>query len=76
MEGRLPDTPMEEAQKQLAVKNTVDKARVYRQQEVAGQWRLKDGGWALWSAENPEEWTFINLSHEFIAQHGKFKKSV
>ena len=74
MAGRLPDTPMEEARKQREAKKAADRDKVNQAHIAYEENRLAEGGWALWSAENPEEGTFLGLCEMFIADHGRFKK--
>ena len=76
MGGRLPDTPLEEAQKQRETKKAADRGRLSREEEAYEENRRNEGGWELYAEENPEEMTFIHLCQAFIEQHGRFKKSM
>ena len=79
MSGRLPDTPLEEAQKQLEGKKKADKQKIYRQQvaiEKARQEKDAESGWHSYAEENPEELTVGGLCEEFIEKYSRvYKKS-
>ncbi len=75
MGGKLPDTPMEEARKQRETKKALDRKRQHAEHEAHEKRRLEDGGWALYSQENPEDATFGLLFEEWSRAEGSEKKS-
>jgi len=79
MEGRLPDTPLEEARKQREAKKKREANLAYqidlREQIAYEENRQSEGGWKLHAEENPEEGTFLGLCEMFMEKHGKHKKT-
>lgn len=76
MNRRLPDTPLEEAQKQLQARKKSEYDKRVAQELSREQARKDEGGWDLYAEENPEELTLGGIAIEFIEKHSRvFKKS-
>jgi integrase len=76
MAGKLPDTPLEEAQKQLQARKKSEYDKRVAQELSREQARKDEGGWDLYAEENPEELTVGRLCEEFIEKYSRvYKKS-